>query len=263
MRLSIEAEPVIYGTENCGVDGFDFLGDSLKLISTDADYNVLSDCLIGEYCKTKRVWYPSFQFGNYLLQFRSRIKNLIYTRGGRYDSRGYPNVCRWRATDIFQLESKSEIDAINIVENWAADRNISPYPWPIRGDQSFFSNVGGPISFGNRSLHVLSLTGCDFVHFLNGVLQPASLQTEDNQLEKADKTNDAGKANHPPVGRRFVLALLLLAAGFFVSVWGWQRFDHQRRLLGAALVGCGWLIGAGGLALWWLIGLPATWGWPI
>jgi hypothetical protein len=43
------------------------------------------------------------------------------------------------------------------------------------------------------------------------------------------------------VNFRFLLALMILLVGFLLGIWGWQYFYRERYLIGAALIGCGWL----------------------
>jgi hypothetical protein len=42
---------------------------------------------------------------------------------------------------------------------------------------------------------------------------------------------------------------------------GWENLASRRQLLGRAQIGCGMLLVAIGLGLWWITGLKQTWGW--
>jgi hypothetical protein len=110
----------------------------------------------------------------------------------------------------------------------------------------------------DQSLGIGGLTPSDFTHLDYGQPQPASLKTENEKLKNAhyDKA-----AVEPPITRRFLLSICGVVTGFWLSVWGWYNFDNKRRLLGAALLGIGWTLGAAGFGLWWLTELPTTWGW--
>jgi len=90
---------------------------------------------------------------------------------------------------------------------------------------------------------------------------PLFLANHPNPLEKDYKDEQAIKSYQPPIGRRFLLVILSLLVGFFLSLWGWENFDHNRRLLGAALIGGGFMLGAFGLGLWWPTGFPGSWSW--
>jgi hypothetical protein len=88
----------------------------------------------------------------------------------------------------------------------------------------------------------------------------ASLQL-DAQYEKLEKGDDGkgyggpkktfGEESEPPI----ILCLLVLAAsvggGLVITLFGWQHFYNNGRLLGASLIGLGCLIGLGGLGWWW------------
>jgi hypothetical protein len=91
--------------------------------------------------------------------------------------------------------------------------------------------------------------------------KPAGLKPEHADLDTADQHQSASKEHQPPIGRRFLVALASLLLTLSISSWGWKNFDHQRRLLGAAAIGSGLLLGCAGLGLWWATGFPSTWGW--
>jgi hypothetical protein len=59
------------------------------------------------------------------------------------------------------------------------------------------------------------------------------------------------------------LAILSVFFGFLLSLFGWQKFDYKRRLLGSALVTTGGLIGGAGILLWYITNYSWSWRWPL
>jgi hypothetical protein len=84
----------------------------------------------------------------------------------------------------------------------------------------------------------------------NASLQLKALPTKYEQLQEAYSGQNASKFYQPPIGIRFVLFLSLIGGGFFMSLWGWDRFYNERRLFGATLIGCGLLLGGCGFFGW-------------
>jgi hypothetical protein len=76
------------------------------------------------------------------------------------------------------------------------------------------------------------------------------LDAKNDQLQRANYSESARKFDKPPIGFRFFGSLLAVCFGFLASLWGWKYFDHGRKLLGAALIGGGSLLGIGGFLLW-------------
>src|SRR6266852_2594286 len=137
-------------------------------------------------------------------------------------------------------------------------------------DSNIFSDIlhcgSQAISFCNRPFHSSGLFGTGF----NGLSQTPCLQAEHNKLEKTNygengcsKDEPASEFNQFPIIRRFFFAVFGLFSGFYISLRGWHLSDNQRKLLGATLVGIGWLVGAIGLGLLWLTAFPQTWGWSL
>ena len=47
-----------------------------------------------------------------------------------------------------------------------------------------------------------------------------------------------------------LLSVFLYLGGFFWSLLGFNYINNQRRLIGSAIVGSGWLLSASGLLVW-------------
>lgn len=91
--------------------------------------------------------------------------------------------------------------------------------------------------------------------------QHSDLRTNCGEQKEREKSDKAGISSQPPFGRRFFIAALCLLVGFGICLLGGEYFYRERRLIGAALFGCGWLLAALGLGLFWLTQFPSTWGW--
>jgi hypothetical protein len=143
--------------------------------------------------------------------------------------------------------------------------------WKFDADCGFRIQSGsiGGISHGisrasrlrNRLLHIGGLADGDLIHFQDGLTQPTSLNIENDSLEGADDHKKSRKPNHPPIGRRLVLAFLGVLGGFCLSLWGGAQLENKRPILGMAAVAIGFLGIALGYGIWWAIGVPTTWGW--
>jgi hypothetical protein len=120
---------------------------------------------------------------------------------------------------------------------------------------------------GDCLFHIGTLLSRDLIHFGDGLAQlvglipkNAELQHENRDLQPADKDQPFIEFDRL-VLRRTWLAVSGLLGGFFLSIRGWQYSHDKRRLLGAALIAGGWLLGAGGLGLLWLTAYSGTWNW--
>ena len=106
-------------------------------------------------------------------------------------------------------------------------------------------------SLGNRVLHVISLVVGDLAHGPNRLAQLPALPAEYKQLQAAYGDEKPSKPYYRRIGIRLLLTVLSVLSGFCFSLLGWKYFYDKRRIAGAALVACGWLLGGGGLYLWW------------
>jgi hypothetical protein len=104
----------------------------------------------------------------------------------------------------------------------------------------------------------------------NGSFQLNSLPAKYEELKRCNNgESDSGpkqifcKPSQMLIIRRFLLFTFSLGCGLLLFIIGWQYFYNDRRLLGASLIGCGWLCAFGGLGYWWLNAFPAAWGWPL
>jgi len=93
----------------------------------------------------------------------------------------------------------------------------------------------------------------------DGLLQSFSLQPKDKaladkrqELKDGHNGEDAGEPYEAPVIRRFFETVAAILIGFVAALIGGSQFHNQRRLIGAALILGGSLIGASGICLWWL-----------
>src|SRR6266404_2267056 len=128
----------------------------------------------------------------------------------------------------------------------------------------FFHCRGRAVCFRDGAFHSFGLLASSF----HGLPQSSSLKAKDNQLEKPNSSKNPcnddkvkSEFDEVPIICRFILAILGVLCGFFLSLLGWNCFDNKRRLLGAALVSTGWPLGALGFLLLWLTSFPSTWHW--
>jgi len=121
----------------------------------------------------------------------------------------------------------------------------------------FFHCVRRPRSFPDMALHGFSL----FSRGFDRLSQFFSLVGIHQELQKSDENESASEPHDMPIIRRFIVAIFGLLCGFLLCLQGWNSLDHQRRLLGAALVCSGCLLAGGGLLLFWLTNFPRTWAW--
>jgi hypothetical protein len=69
-------------------------------------------------------------------------------------------------------------------------------------------------------------------------------------VSDAIKNEQPRKYSQQQIGRTFVFSLCAVIVGFFGSLWGWDNFYSERRLLGAALIILSWLLGTFGFVAW-------------
>lgn len=120
---------------------------------------------------------------------------------------------------------------------------------------------------GNKSPIELNKSGFSYVgRFLGGFEskpQKEGLYHYGYKLEKSNNYQKPVEKQRIPIIRRSVEAILGLLIGLGLCFLGWLNLYYKRRILGATLVGSGWLLGAGALGLLWLARFPSTWGWPL
>jgi len=76
------------------------------------------------------------------------------------------------------------------------------------------------------------------------------LQAVNNQLDQSEKNDNSGQADHPPIGRRLIIALCLFIGGFLLSLRGWEHTNNDRRLISTAQIVCGLGLSGRGVLLW-------------
>ena len=82
---------------------------------------------------------------------------------------------------------------------------------------------------------------------------PYDLLNQDNGKESKDSSKnskDSGISYERTVNRRFLFMFFSLLVDFGLGLWGIYCLNNERRLLGAALIGFGWLLLIGSLYLW-------------
>src|SRR4029077_5039431 len=117
-----------------------------------------------------------------------------------------------------------------------------------------FHCVGGTLSFFDVAIHCARLVGASVYR----IPQFDGLVPVNTQLSKSNQGERASDSYRPPFVRRFFLAVGGFLSYFVFVFWGLKCFDHQRRLLGSALIG--WLLGGLELLLLWPTHFLWSWG---
>ena len=128
----------------------------------------------------------------------------------------------------------------------------------------FFGSISQPRHSGSRAFSLKYVTLHRFRLFSGGfygLSQFLSLIGINPELEKSNQNDGQRRQEGMPVIRRFFIAIFGLLIGFRFCLWGWDCFDHKRRLLGTTFVASGFLIAATGLLLFWLTNFTWSWGW--
>jgi hypothetical protein len=93
---------------------------------------------------------------------------------------------------------------------------------------------------------------------LDGFPQLIALPAKYEELEKGDNAKSASspkkqlsEPSEPSIVHGLFILAMCIGGGLLLTLFGWQNFYNKRRLLGAALVGFGCLIGLSGLGWWW------------
>lgn len=143
------------------------------------------------------------------------------------------------------------VDLLLPVGNLALDSKALFEPFNISGHgiRNALHGGGRPRGLPDGSLHVAGLVSGDGVHLVDGLLKPPRLNAKDYELEGPNSGQDGGQPYHPDIGIRFFLAVSLFLGGFLLSLWGLHRPDNHGRVIRAALIGGGWLLGLLGMGL--------------
>ena len=179
--------------------------------------------------------------------------------------------------------SGSQGDLPGIIPFWGLDNEISGQrPRHFPDERGISNSISGGLprifslilnsDYGVSDCHVFRLTGnirpqlaFDSVGGLSGRFggpfadlysspQENSLYADSNELQKSD----GNRRNTKPyricvecILGRTICGLLL---GLGLSILGWKNLYDKRRLIGATLVCCGWLLGGLTLiSIWWLL----------
>lgn len=91
-----------------------------------------------------------------------------------------------------------------------------------------------------------------FFRSFEGKPQENCLNSDSHELQKRD--NNSGDSQPKRIRVELILGCTVcgLLLGLGLSVLGWKNLYDKRRFIGAALVGCGWLLGGLSLiSIWW------------
>lgn len=190
-------------------------------------------------------------------------KRFCISGGHNLGGNSYPNITSRRRAGIYQTRFPLKFNPFRSVLVNSGSYHYGQVRThdgliPTLNDSSYLLHrICGTRGFPNVALHRLRLFSSSF----HGFSQFLCLIGVHKQLKESDQGENAAEPNQMPIIRRFLLALFSLFFGFLLSLRGWQYFDGKRRLLGAALVGSGALLGGAGLLLYWLTLFPRTWVW--
>lgn len=178
------------------------------------------------------------------------------------------NVESGRLPRINELQSYSKAELLFRNYNRIDLYYLRPDPWPIDGNEGSFSyfrrlisGLGGFIGDCDRRLRIAGLISPDFFHRFDRLPEPSRLSAEDNKLQKTNGRQNGSQLNHPPIGRRLVASFIGVFGGFWLSLFGWNLFDDGRRYFGGAIIWFGWLMGALGFWLLWILDFRWSWAW--
>lgn len=120
---------------------------------------------------------------------------------------------------------------------------------PVRHTHGITRRIRGVCGRQQLTAHDGRLSGEDYVL----ATQQINLKSDYEGLKSAQSQTELRHVARQYSVFALFVCLALLLGGICCSVLGWQYADDERRLQGAALVGCGWLISGSGIALlWWL-----------
>jgi hypothetical protein len=147
----VEPHPINNSADNARHDEVGFLSNSFEFVFVYCDLYGLQNHIAGKYRVAKWKGSPFFLSLDNILQPLPKIKGFINSDCRSDNLRVDPDVERRGVSDICQGEVQGKVRPINIVGNWAADRDVSLDPRPIRGNQSPLGNSCGVLGSLGRS----------------------------------------------------------------------------------------------------------------
>jgi hypothetical protein len=175
------------------------------------------------------------------------------------------NLCGRRSADVAKNEhQRNPYVALDVDSQVLTEFNIYRNPCPFGCGQRSLSNGGLELGRVGRFLCGIRRLGGDF-----GVIpHQAQLSQEHANLgrsgAKEEKSEDGGNRSGystNPIEHRFFIALVLVFLFFVLCLVGGKAPYNDRLLLGAALIGFGWLFSGAQIGLLWSV-LPSSWEWP-
>jgi len=148
---------------------------------------------------------------------------LFLSAGGILNSNVPKEVSSWRLAGI----ASNKIDEGKLL--------LSTVPDACR----FYADIGPDLRLANPPRFIDGTFGG-----LKGEPQEYGLNSDSNKLQESYDNRSYRQSNGVSV--EFVLGRSVcgLVLGLVLSIFGWKNIYDQRRLIGAALVCCGWLLGA-------------------
>ena len=89
-----------------------------------------------------------------------------------------------------------------------------------RGVSAVPHSACGTSGLGNGVPHIALLAVRNIPSEINKFAELGGLTAEDEQLKDTNKNEATRENGEPPIGRRFIVALLLVAAGTYLSLRG-------------------------------------------
>ena len=102
-----------------------------------------------------------------------------------------------------------------------------------------FGKYEGAFELYKRSLSYIS----GFLACFERQPQKKGLYADSHELQKGNDDHEKTENERIPIIRRLVEAVFGLLGGLSLSFLSWSNLYNNRRVFGAALLGCGWLLG--------------------